>query len=36
VLHPKWRGGVAGEAEAVYSNFRRFSAESTITFEPIR
>jgi hypothetical protein len=36
ILHPKWRNGLAAQAEATYSNFRRFSAESTIRFEPIR
>jgi hypothetical protein len=36
VLHPKWRNGVAGEAVATYSNFRRFSTESSIAYEPIR
>jgi hypothetical protein len=36
ILHPKWRDGLAAQAEATYSNFRRFTAESTIRFEPIR
>jgi len=36
ILHPKWRNGLVAQAEATYSNFRRFSAESTIRFEPIR
>jgi hypothetical protein len=36
ILHPKWLNGVVAQAEATYSNFRRFSAESTIRFEPIR
>jgi len=36
ILNSKWRGGVAAQAEATYSNFRRFSAESTVAFEPIR
>jgi hypothetical protein len=36
ILHSKWRGGVVAQAEATYSNFRRFSAESTVVFAPIR
>ena len=36
ILHPKWRNGVVAQAEATYSNFRRFSAESSVSFEPIR
>jgi hypothetical protein len=36
ILHPKWRDGLAAQAEATYSNFRRFSAESAVRFEPIR
>jgi hypothetical protein len=36
ILHPKWRDGLAAQAEATYSNFRRFTAESTIRFEPVR
>jgi hypothetical protein len=36
ILHSKWRDGVAAQAEATYSNFRRFSAESAVRFEPIR
>jgi len=36
ILNAKWRDGVVVQAEATYSNFRRFSAESTVSFEPIR
>jgi hypothetical protein len=36
VLHPKWKEGVAGEAVATYSNFRRFTAETRVTFGPIQ
>jgi hypothetical protein len=36
ILHPKWHKGIVAQSEATYSNFRRFSAESTIRFEPIR
>jgi len=36
ILQSKWRNGLVAQAEATYSNFRRFSAESTIRFEPIR
>jgi len=36
ILQPKWRNGLAAQAEATYSNFRRFSAESAVRFEPIR
>jgi hypothetical protein len=36
ILHSKWRDGMAAQAEATYSNFRRFSAESAVVFEPIR
>jgi hypothetical protein len=36
ILHPKWRDNLAAQAEATYSNFRRFSAESAVRFEPIR
>jgi hypothetical protein len=36
VLHPKWKGGLAGQAEATYSNYRRFTSESTIGYEPIQ
>jgi hypothetical protein len=36
IIHPKWRDSLAAQAEATYSNFRRFSAESAVRFEPIR
>jgi hypothetical protein len=36
VLHPKWKNGVAGEAVATYSNFRRFSSEARVSYEPIQ
>jgi len=33
--HPRWVNGLVAEADATYSNFRRFTATSRIAFQPI-
>ncbi len=35
-LHPRWKDGVIGEAQAEYTNYRKFTADSKIGYEEPR